>query len=160
MLPAALADRIFTLIALLQSGYFDTKTNLSALVFYGGFVAAKDTLASYPLGVGFLNMASAYDLDTLSAYRHFAGDTNINDGSSVLFKIVTEFGYIGVVFAVYSFIVVWRYFYLDRNEITIGLLAFPLIACFVRGGSYLDGPVLIALVILMSGFSRIEGMNK
>ncbi len=155
-MPEALAERVRDLFLLMQTGYIDKQSNLSSVVFYGGYIAAKSTLEQYPLGVGFLNMAHVYGTDVLALYRQVVGDSNVNDGSSILFKMITEFGYIGLCFALYSCLSIWRYFSIERPDITVGLLAFPILACFFRGGSYLDGPVVVAIAIIIVGFRTIE----
>ena len=157
LLPPDVADRINVLIYLLQTGYFDQHSNLSSVVLFGGLTAAQTTLHSFPLGVGFLNMASVYNLDSLSYYRQVVGDNNINDGSSMLFKIIAEFGYLGVAFATYGVFAILRYFSVPRPDVTMGLLAFPFLVSFARGGSYLDGPVMIAIAIILFGFNHMEG---
>ena len=151
VLPDAIADRLLTLRFVLVTGYFDEESNLSSVVLYGGYRAAMETLAEYPLGLGFLNMGAAYQLDGLVHYGRIAGDRNVDDGSSVLFKLATEFGWLGVGLAVYAVLAVWRYFTVERGDLTLGILTFPLFAFFARGASYLDGPVLISLALVVFG---------
>lgn len=151
LLPDAIADRIGTLVFIVRTGYFDGSSNLTSVVFYGGFRAAMTTLADYPLGLGFLNMGAAYATDGLAHYMSVAGDTNVHDGSSMLFKLVTEFGWLGVAFVVYSVLVIWRYFTTHEGDLTAGVLAFALLAFFARGASYLDGPVLVSLAVILFG---------
>ena len=151
LLPDAIADRLGTLVFIVRTGYFDGSSNLTSVVFYGGFRAAMTTLAEYPLGLGFLNMGAAYASEGLDHYMRVAGETNVHDGSSMLFKLVTEFGWLGVAFVVYSVLVIWRFFTTEEGDLTTGVLAFALLAFFARGASYLDGPVLVALAVILFG---------
>lgn len=150
-LPSEINERVQVLLYLIETGYFDERTNLSSVVFYGGATAALTALDVSPLGVGFLNMASIYGTDDLLYYRQITDDANIRDGSSMLFKLIVEFGYLGLAFAIYATLAIWRIFALRPPDVTIGLLAFPLVACFARGTSYIDGPVVIALSIILFG---------
>lgn len=155
LLPTEIQDRIDTLIMIFNSGFFDRDSNYSSVVFYGGWQAAITSLKHYPLGVGFLNMEAVYNLPSFELYREVAGNSNIRDGSSILFKLITEFGYIGLAFCIYAVTMLWSFLARNRTDITIGVLAFPLLAFFVRGASYLDGAVLISVAIAIFGAASI-----
>lgn len=156
LLPGAVQDRAATLFALLANGYFDRQTNLSSVVFYGGMQAALTSLKDYPLGVGFLNMASLYNLPDFTNYRSVVGSSNVNDGSSILFKMIAEFGYLGLAVAVYAVLALWAFALRRTEDMTVGVLMFPLAAFFARGAGYLDGPVMISLALVIFGIRNFR----
>ena len=107
-----------------------------------------------------MNMASAYDLSDFYLYREVAGSKNIHDGSSILFKLVTEFGYFGLVFSGYALLTLYFFLLRAAEDISVGVLAFPLVASFLRGSSYFDGAVIISLSLFVFGlgfFSNRRG---
>lgn len=150
-LPAEIRIRFEALVTIFELGQFDSRSNLSSVVFYGGFQAALTSLKDFPLGVGFMNMETVYNLPRFEPYREVAGNSNIRDGSSVLFKLITEFGYIGLALAVTAVVSLWSFLARRPPDIMIGVLVFPLIAFFVRGASYFDGTVIISLALVVFG---------
>lgn len=158
-LPIEISARITTIFEIVGLGYFDNKTNLSSLVFYGGAQASLSVLQNYPLGVGFQNLSAAYSLPELMQYRYFVGDRNINDGGSIAFKVIGEFGIVGLFFWVWC--MAKTYLICRTPEMKeIAFLTFPIVAFSIRGASYFDGPVLIAFAVLILGRGLIASGRK
>ncbi|WP_394393775.1 hypothetical protein [Sulfitobacter sp. 1A16808] len=149
ILPIQVQARILPLFELLAGGAeISNHTNTTAATFYSGFVASMSTLKAAPFGFGFLNMSQAYDLPELATYRNIFGNRNIEDGSSILFKVVTEFGIFGILMIV---IATCRFYKAlsSGSDIYFMTFSFPFFAYFMRGASYFDGPIIIGIAVLL-----------
>ena len=154
LVPEAVFERVGGLLSIFRAGYITSQTNLSAAVFFGGARAAWLVLTTYPFGAGFLNMASIYNLPEMSDYLFVVGATNISDGGSVLFKLVSEFGYIGLLLCILALFRLYFTRMTGFQAATIGAMLFPFAASMVRGASYFDGPALLGIAILLFGAAK------
>jgi hypothetical protein len=153
-LPTEIIDRINQTI----SGLFSQKEtlieNISSIVFLNGYDVSLNTLSHRYLGYGIMNMPSAYQEYVIKNDMLFS-QLNNEDGSSILFKIVTEFGILGLVIYIYLFIKSMHSHLTD--DISPWKIAFLLgiIFCTIRGASYFDGIAILAL-----GFGLISKEKK
>jgi hypothetical protein len=118
--------------------------NTSSLVYRSAFHISFKSLVSYPAGLGINNYSIAYD--------KFNGDDNIfvkqlnfNDGRSVFFKIVSEYGIFSLIFL--YFII----FYLNSSRILIEekILIMPIVLTqLISGAGYFNGGFIIAYFII------------
>jgi len=115
-------------------------------------------IRDFPLGVGLSNFAYLNDKSEVSHLSDTLYVLNADDGSSLAFKLIGEFGFVGllivVVFISYSLILVRR---TDVISILLGGYVFAVIACFIRGMSYFDGAVIIgfsSLILAISGYQK------
>ena len=129
---------------LLSGGALNADLNLSALIYYKGFEMASYGIAHYPLGVGFLNMEFLNQFSSVSQISNFLFDLNKQDGASILFKITSEFGLLGLLL---FFGLALRLLKLVRSDSDIYETAFlfAFFAAFVRGSSYFDGSLFIGI---------------
>jgi hypothetical protein len=154
LVPDAVLERVGGVFGIFSAGYITSQTNLSAAVFFGGARAAWLVLTQYPFGAGFLNMASIYHMPEMSDYLLVVGAINISDGGSILFKLVSEFGYIGLLLCVFALIRLYFARIAGFQTATIGAMLFPFAASMVRGASYFDGPVLLGISIILFGAAK------
>ena len=118
--------------------------NTSSLVYRSAFHISFKSLVSYPAGLGINNYSIAHS--------KFNGDDNIfvkqlnfNDGRSVFFKIVSEYGVFSLIF--FYFII----FYLNSSRILIEekILIMPIVLTqLISGAGYFNGGFIIAYFIL------------
>ena len=141
------ASRIDGVISLLYFNEDSRLINLSALVFFKGFQMAMLAISDYPLGVGILNMAFLSPFVEASYYNDLLYDLNSNDGSSMLFKVISEFGYFGIGFITTAVFYCIRL--LLKNQAVYSAIIFGFIASFIRGASYFDGAPIIAISLLL-----------
>ena len=139
-----------------MSGVFDNMggnmsgdSNISSLIYVKGFQMASYGLSHYPLGVGFLNMVLLNEHSSVSQLSPDLYEICKDSGSSMLFKIVSEFGIFGFLFFIGS---AFRLFKLVRKKQNIfeQALLFAFVASAVRGASYFDGANLIAIAIYIN----------
>ncbi len=153
----AVKERFFSLLYGLYNAEISDSNlkNLSALIFLKGLEMAKYALKHFPLGVGFLNLEFLNDYVVVSHLNKILYDLNANDGSSIAFKIIGEFGYIGLLFlftaVIYFLSLLKRY---NKINIMKIFFLFGFISCFVRGTSYFDGYPIFALAILFNRYLR------
>lgn len=158
--PSAMSDRVLTLFYLFESGDLNRQTNVSAAVIFGGYQASFTTLTNLPLGYGLNNMAEAYGSDSLDRYAEIVGGRNIHDGSSMFFKLIVEFGYLGVLFILFAFFSILRFLSSARSDITLVALVFPFFASFARGAGYFDAFVVVGLALLFLGPRRVASWRQ
>lgn len=118
--------------------------NTSSLVYRSSFYISFKSLVSYPAGLGINNYSIAHE--------KFNGDDNIfvkqlnfNDGRSVFFKIVSEYGIFSLIF--FYFII----FYLNSSKILIEekILVTPIVLTqLISGAGYFNGGFIIAYFIM------------
>jgi hypothetical protein len=146
MSAATLPDPIQSRIAGIErifAGNITYRDNLSAIVYWNGFKTALFSVINYPLGVGFSNMEFATMRSDIVIVPWVQNILNQNDGSSVLFKIVAEYGIFGILFLSY-YVRIFIYS-LIKEDFLISSLLFSVAAYSVRGASYFDGPILMGL---------------
>jgi hypothetical protein len=139
-------DRVVSIFKYFQSGTLQGIVNISSLVYIKGFQMASHALLYYPIGVGFLNMGVLNEYSSVSQLNELLFTLNKDDGSSILFKILTEFGILGLLFFSGS---LHRLIKLSRNngDIYEQAFLFSFVAASVRGASYFDGPLIIGISI-------------
>jgi len=136
--------------------------NLSSLVYVQGWQDAYFNLKhTFGLGLGF-NMMGQGELPNVPV-RHIlaesgAGELNSHDGSFLFSKVVSEFGFFGILlFLGFALILVRRHRILRRRApddaglVVQVVLAFVLyISMFVRTGGYFSSPFLLFLPVFFS----------
>lgn len=139
-----ISDRINTLFKFVQMGALTGISNISSLVYIKGYQMAIHALFYYPLGVGFINMEVLNEYSSVSQLNELLFTLNKEDGSSMLFKIISEFGILGLLFFIGSLL---RLIKLTRNrgDIFEQAFLFAFVAAAVRGASYFDGSLLIGI---------------
>jgi len=164
----AINIRISTILDTIH-GYasITTMSNLSSVVFLKGYDMSIITLREYPLGVGFLNMSFLSEMTSISFIHPIFFNRNNNDGASLLFKFISEFGYIGVLFSCTMVYQIFRHIRVDTCEsYVLAAIYFGFVATFVRGTSYFDGIAIIAIALYFLGKSKVlmirveRGYNK
>ena len=106
-------------------------------------------LQHYFLGVGFLNFQILNEYSFVSFLSNLAWELNAMGGTSVAFKLIGEFGYIGVLIILFSLIAFAKSIRQDDYKKTLGtFFLFGLIVSFVRGASYFDGIPVLAFAVL------------
>lgn len=151
-LPAAFQDRLQSTIQLFSGERSSSAYNLSSLVLYLGGRMAMEALTHFPLGAGALNLSALYPFvgaDKFPELARYAG-LNSEDGASVLFKLVGEFGWMGVLLYASSI----RFFFRanrDPNKVMITSMIFTMMAFSIRGASYFDGAIAIGLSLSFFG---------
>jgi hypothetical protein len=136
--------------------------NGSSLLFTKGRQMATYALMHQPLGVAFQNMQILAPESDVSYISNNFYDLNSADGTSILFKGASEFGWLFLVLAAGW---LWR-FMRDmigdpRNSLftaTVLLFEFSLFEHFIRGTSYFNGVISIGLAIFV--FSTLNGRAR
>ncbi len=146
----AVSSRVYGVANLLSgTQYVNINTNLSVLMFLKGWQMALAGLQHYFLGVGFLNFQILNDYSFVSFLSNLAWEMNAMGGTSVAFKLIGEFGYIGLLIILFIFIALAKNIRQDNYKKTLGaFFLFGLIASFVRGASYFDGIPILAFAVL------------
>jgi hypothetical protein len=128
-----------------------SKINYSSGVFIKGFEMAKIALKKYPLGVGMENMQVLNKYTKVAQLGGLFEKLNSHNGGSILFKIISEFGYLGLIIAIYALLYLIKYsLKKDKNpyNLLIGSLVFGFISAFIRGPSYTAGVPILGLSVL------------
>jgi hypothetical protein len=120
--------------------------NISSLVYLKGYQMATYGITHFPLGVGINNMVMLNDYSSISHLSATLYSLNKEDGSSMIFKISSEFGILGLLFYIGSLILLLRYAKNKTNFIEQAFL-FAFIISGVRGPTYFDGPLFIGISI-------------
>lgn len=132
--------------------------NFSSLLLLKGFQMASASLEHYILGVGFLNFQFLNDYSAVSLLNDFLYESNAFEGTSSGFKLVGEFGYLGlIVLIIMLFIFLKNIKKTNHNIILENFMLFGLMASCIRGASYFDGFQLLALVVIINkSFNNIK----
>lgn len=128
-----------------------SKINSSSAVYIKGFEMAKKALISYPFGVGMENLQFLNKYTNISYIRKTFSALNKNNGGSLLFKIIGEYGYIGLLISVYTILFLIKASLKKENsnfDILINSFVFGFMSTFIRGPSYTVGVAIIGLSIL------------
>lgn len=128
-----------------------SKINYSSGVFIKGFEMAKIALKKYPLGVGMENMQVLNKYTKVAQLGGLFEKLNTHNGGSILFKIISEFGYLGLIIAIYALLYLIKYsLKKDKNpyNLLIGSFVFGFISTFIRGPSYTAGVPILGLSVL------------
>jgi hypothetical protein len=118
--------------------------NTSSLVYRSAFNISFKSLVSYPAGLGINNYSIAHNKFN-GEDNIFVKQLNFNDGRSVFFKIVSEYGIFSLIFL--YFII----FYLNSSRILIEekILITPIVLTqLISGAGYFNGGFIIAYFIL------------
>lgn len=107
-------------------------------------------LSDYPFGVSLLNMEYLSPQVEVSQINEIFYRKNSNDGTSILFKTIAEFGYFGVVFSLFGFYLFAKY--LKSGMIFAAILLFGFVVATIRGTSYFDGVQLLAISAIIVYF--------
>jgi hypothetical protein len=142
--------RIMSLLNVISgSSEIDVNVNVTTLAYIKGAEMAWAGLLHYPLGVGLLNLQVLNDFSIASSVSELMYQLNSKDGGSIAFKLIGEYGYIGILMVVLIFVTcVNSVRSSDFKNILFGIMLFGIIATFLRGASYFDGVPIIALTIL------------
>jgi uncharacterized membrane protein len=134
------------------------ESNLSSLVYANGWMLLDDYLDSTRgLGLGFNAMGCAPRATTLVTdwlEMQELGDQNYNDGSFLLSKIGSEFGFVGIaLFLVFALLSTKQLLGLAKPDpnptraLCVAWLAIVFVGGILRsGGGYFTGPVLLGLL--------------
>jgi len=146
----AVSSRVYGVANLLSgTQYVNINTNLSVLMLLKGWQMALGGLQHYFLGVGFLNFQVLNDYSFVSSLSYLAWAKDAMGGTSVAFKLIGEFGYIGLFIVFFSFIALAKDIRHDDYKKTLAaFFLFGLIASFLRGASYFDGIPILAFTVL------------
>ena len=153
----ALKERVDLTLSFFWSNniIYSQDTNLSVLAFVKGWQMAMASLSETLLGAGFLNLQYFNEYSEVSkiSERHY--NLNTMEGTSSAFKMIGEFGYLGLILIIY---VVVKFVKNCNKEIYFSvyenLFLFGLIASFIRGASYFDGVVMIAFSLIYLNFFK------
>ena len=130
-----------------MAGDMNDINNLSVLVLLKGGQMAWHGLLNYPLGVGLLNMAALNDYSSISFLTDTLYELNADDGSSIAFKLISEYGYLGIflILTLVSSLFSSRQ-YQEIAKVLYGFLGFSFVIMCFRGASYYDGAFFIIIV--------------
>ena len=125
----------------------------SSLAFEKGREMAVYALQHFPLGVPFLGMSVLAPKVEASYVNALMYVLNSQDGSSLLFKGICEFGILFIVFVVLGFV---RFLNttVSRSRVSVYALVvigfeFCFFAHFIRGATYFSGAVAIGMAVLL-----------
>jgi len=141
-----IGHRISSVFKYFQVGALTGISNISALIYIKGYQMASYALINYPLGVGFINMEVLNDYSSVSHLSPTLYELNKENGSSMLFKIVSEYGILGLMFfggCFFRLIKLARY----KGDIIEQAFLFSFLASGVRGPTYFDGALFIGISI-------------
>ena len=155
--------------------YFDRLTifaltnNLSLLSFQDGYYRLFEVLSSkYCLGLGIGNLGYT-QLDS-SPYRKrineiYEGNLNLYDGSIFSAKLITEFGFIGLILLLIALLILFNLFYLSSFKKLSRTLLFTfcipfLFEAFIRGSSYFTFNIMLFLIISINYLSSKKALIK
>lgn len=148
----AIAER-FTGVLAGDNSSLLLEQNMSSLVFIKGRQMATYAIQHFPLGVAFMNMESLQGYASVSSFSSYLYTLNSNDGSSILFKGISEFG---IMFVLVSGLAAWRFLRaMSRDDgrslfnILVLSIQFAAFAHFIRGSSFFDGLIAIGLSIFL-----------
>jgi hypothetical protein len=137
--------------------------NASSAVFIKGFEMSKKALTSYPFGVGLDNMAFLNKFAKINKIKKNISQFNNDNGGSIMFKIIGEYGYIGLVIVIYTFLFLIKASLKTENinsyDIFINSQVLGLMSTFIRGPSYTVGVAIIGLSILFWTFIKYFNNN-
>lgn len=155
-LSPSVQDRVFDVFKMMSGAtIISHDMNLSALCFIKGMQMAIEGLHNYPLGVGILNFQMLNDFSEVSQLTPLLHSMNIYSGTSIAWKMIGEFGYLGLFVIIYSF---FRFFKNFKSQkflyVYERFFLFGLISSFIRGASYIDGVPLLALSVLLLPLSK------
>lgn len=155
----ALNDRVLSLYTVIDDpSSVEGGLNASSLAFYKGYEMAYASLRHFVLGVGFLNFQFLNEHSSVSLLSELLYELNKSDGTTIGFKVIGEYGYLGLFIMTYAIIVFVKN--IRRTEIKYVLenaFIFGLMASCLRGASYFDGPPFLAFVLL---FQRMDGFAQ
>ena len=126
--------------------------NFSTLIFLKGLQTASIALDNYPFGVGILNMRSISFLADVNRLGREIQMFNNDDGSSLLFKGISEFGVLYLLFLIIVVTQILRRLSSEKMSDTNFLEAaflFVIVAESIRGTSYFTygAPIGIGIAI-------------
>jgi hypothetical protein len=126
----------------------DVTMNASTLLFVKGLQSAQFSLENYPLGVGAFNMAFSSEQTDVSLLNYFYETENSEDGTSILFKLIAEFGIVGILLAIYAFYKFHKCMKVGGEAYLMACLLAAFFASCLRGTSYFDGVVIISFALI------------
>lgn len=160
-------ERIQSLLTLLRGGFYGDLSLSSTIYLRGWNTAIYDLFSSYGIGLGFngLGCHENYD-DTLSiflkqrGYEYFL--LNIEDGSFLASKIISEFGLLSL-FIFYFILKNLKKFYLlnlrtkdDYNKFCLIIFLFLLILLITRSVAYFASLWILVYVFLIQNHKHYE----
>tara|TARA_S200000501_G_scaffold271423_2_gene255169 strand:+ start:831 stop:2105 length:1275 start_codon:yes stop_codon:yes gene_type:complete len=156
LVSTSVSERIIPVFSFFNGLNIQSINNISALAYLKGYQMANHGLSNYPLGVGLNNMKILNEESTISNINELLYTLNSADGSSMLFKAVSELGIFGVLLFIISFLIILK---LIRNNTKIleQAFLFNFLISGVRGSTYFDGGLLIGMSILI--YSMINKLS-
>ena len=154
-------ERVYSTFALLTGQNPETDLNFSALMFFKGYEMALHGITNFPFGVGILNFQSLAENSSISLLSYIASISNSGSGTSMLFKIIGEFGVFGIAFMLFAVVM-----FLKNNKdgsyhaIMQNFFIFNLFALAIRGNSYFDGTPLITISVIFMSYSIFRRSKK
>lgn len=146
---ANVSERILGLTnIMMNNGVIDVQTNKSSALFIKGYEMMTQGLQHYPLGTGLLNMELANPLSRVSHFNDIYFEANKNDGTSLLFKTITELGILGIGYVIYVIYYTLRTSRIKLDtHILMSAILLGYICSFARGTSYFDGLPMLAIAL-------------
>lgn len=127
--------------------------NLSVLVLVKGWQMSSASLTHTFLGAGFLNFQFFNDYSEISSLSDLLYELNSMEGASIGYKLVGEYGYLGVFLILYAFIKFLKNCIVKEELNNFeNFFLFGLLASFIRGASYFDGVIMITFSIIYINF--------
>jgi hypothetical protein len=126
---------------------------LSVLVLIKGYQMTSYAIVHFPLGVHALDMQSLAPFSSISLISPFMFEANSNDGASLFFKGICEYGYLWIfvmAFALCNLVTrLTKRSALDFVDLLKMGFLFAFVATFVRGTSYFHNvaPMAVALTL-------------
>lgn len=133
-------ERVYDAYSLIFLGVSSDKLNVSAIVLAKGVYVLKSTLSNLPIGTGIDNLYYGNVLYGLSFSKYF-GHLNMRDSSSILVKVGSEFGWIGICCIISCFVFLSYKIYSLRSSsyaIIVAVALSALISNCGRGAGYFD----------------------
>lgn len=152
LLVPAVNERILGTLLLIASGDTSTTSNVSVLVFAKGAELASIALRHYPLGVGALDLRALAPYSQLNQIFPVISDLNNDDGSSLLFKGIGEFGYLYIALLILIVVQLARRLrQIDASDVALFEAAclFSVVASSIRGTTYFGLPATVGLSVAL-----------
>lgn len=153
----ALKERIDLTMSFFWSNniVYSQDTNRSVLAFIKGWQMAMASLSETVFGAGFLNLQYFNEYSEVSKINESLYNLNSMEGTSTAFKMIGEFGYLGLILIIY---VVVKFVKNCNREIYFSVyqnfFLFGLIAAFLRGPTYFDGVVMLTFSLIYLNFFK------
>ncbi|WP_262690026.1 hypothetical protein [Kordiimonas aestuarii] len=142
-------ERLLSLTSIL-AGDTGGPQNLSALIYMNGVDMAGQGLSDV-VGAGAGQMLLYYP-DAAYSYLieiiNSGAALNRDDGGSTMLKLLAEFGFFGLIFAIYYGLFLFKVLRSRLSYVTT-ILALYFLVTMIRGAGYFDGPIVISVALFL-----------